>query len=70
MERIDQNVSTNPVKIIMQEMVTVCLVVAILKAESFPLQCRLSVEKICENLSKNNIEKEIAQNVLETSDQS
>ena len=34
---IDQSSSRNPVEIIMQEMVNVCLVCTILKAESFVL---------------------------------
>jgi len=47
-ERIDQNSSRNPVEIVMQEVNTVCLIPG-------------DVEKVDEDSSKNNIEKEIDQ---------
>jgi len=49
-ERIDQNSSRNPVEIVMQEVNTVCLIPG-------------DVEKVDEDSSKNNIEKEIDQKV-------
>jgi len=47
-EGIDQNSSRDPVEIVMQEVITVCLIPG-------------NVEKVDEDSSKNNIEKEIAQ---------